>query len=321
MIEEDFQLECIDKNTGLLLSETIKDTPDFYDRKIIDRIKPHISVYLDNPHVRAFSIREKKKGETVGLILFNSHRILFLYLKPSITERKIPAFMLTGAAVSKMKEEGSKFIFSFFPRFRKILGGDDLSANPPLLSFFFLMEINLRLKTESMIFRTREGSGVPDSLSCYSFNNEIHIDPILQLSSENPDPFVQKLIPPSFGEQERRNFYKEMLFTSESGGRIEYSPDYSTVVYNESNRCIAYLLCNKDGWINGIRLAKKTVIPPADLLHCMLNRMAENLDFQRISEINFNCFEKDTPLIKWLKRDGFCEADEFPVWGWNEKML
>ena len=322
MIEEDFQLEYIDKNPEVLVTDTIKNTTDFYDDKIIDQIKPHISGYLENPHIRAFSLKEKSTGETTGFILFNSKRILFLYLKPSITERKIPAFMLTGAAVNKMKEEGGRFIFSIFPRFRKILGGDDLSANPPLLSFFFLMEIRLRLKTSSIISRSEEGSGVPDSLSCYSFNDEIHIAPILQLSSEYPDPFIQKLLPsPSFTAKEIEDFYREMLFVSESGGKTEYSPDYSTVVYNESGKCVAYLLCKEDGWITGIRLARKTIIHPSDLLHCMLNRMAENLNYSEIMEINFNCFEKDTPLIRWLKKEGFCEADEFPVWGWNEEIL
>lgn len=321
MMEEDFQLEYIERNPGVLVANTLKDAPDFYNGKIIDRLQPHISDYLENPHIRAFSLIEKSSGETAGFILFNSRRIFLLYLRPSITERKIPGFILTGAAVNKMKEEGSRFIFSFSPRLRKIMGGDDLSANPPLLSFFFMMEIRLRLKTDSIVSRSREGSRVPDSLSCYSMSDESHIDSILQLSSENPDPFVQRLLPPSFTQQERKDFYREMLFESESGGKTEYSPDYSTVVYDGQGRCLAYLLCRKDGWINGIRLAKKTIIPPADLLHCMLNRMAENLDFNRIKEINVNCFENDKPLIRCLKKEGFCEADEFPVWGWNEEML
>lgn len=318
MIEEDFQLDYIDSNLGVLIKETIRDIPDLYNGKIIDRLSPYISGYAENPHVRAFSLKEKGSSETAGFILFNSHRILFLYLKPSITERKIPGFMLTGAAVNKMKEEGSRFIFSFFPRLRKILGGDDLSANPPLLSFFFLMEIRLRLKTPHFISRSREGSRVPDSLSCYSFNNEeIHIEPILQLFAENPDPFVRKLLTSHFTNEDRKNFYREMLFTSESGDIIEYSPDFSTVIYNEAGKCIACLLCTKEGWINGIRLAGDR----ADLLHCMLNRMLENLDFNEIDEINVNCFEKDYPLISRLRREGFSEADEFPVWGWNEMIL
>lgn len=321
MIEEDYYLEYIDKQSGLPLWENLKDTPDFFDGTIIRDIEPYISAYLDNPHTRVFMLMEKNTGKAAGFILFDSGRILFFYLKPSITERKIPGFMLTEAAVNKMKEEGCRFIYSFFPRFRKMVGGDDLSANPPLLSFFFLMEITLSLKREKIISRIGKGSGLPGSLSCYSLNDEIHINPILQLSVENPDPFVQKLLPPPFTENERKDFYREMLFSSKSGGRTEYSPDYSTVIYDESGRCVAYLLCKEDGWINGMRLAGKTVIHPSGLLHCMLNRMAENMNLNQVKEINFNCFEKDALLFRWLKKEGFCEADEFPVWGWNGEIL
>ena len=318
MFVENFKLKYLDEDLDGIISKISEEPENGFPLTNYRLIQEAIEGYLGKKGVRAF-ILEDNTGRKAGFILFNSWRILYLFLHSSITGRKIPGFMLTEAAFNKMKEDGSRFIASWFPRLRKTAGSDDLSSSPPLLGFFYIMGLTLHLKLSEIKSRY-PGSRVPDHISCYSLSDEKHITPIINLYCNEPDPFIQKLLPSPDFEKEREQYYRETLFLDEYGKKMNYSPDYSTVVYDESGRCIACLLSDDIGYIKNIKISHKTGMDSSQLITALLNRMIKNLDYKKIRLLKTDCYEDDRRMMKWLKKFGFKEYDEYPVWGWNEDM-
>jgi len=291
-----------------------------YNENISKEIDRAMATLLKSRKIRAFILTGKGCSKKIGYILFNSRFIRFLCLSGELTEMKIPAFLLTRAAVKRMWEEDSEYIVSFFPRMRKILGVDNFSPCPPLLDFFKFLEFQLKMEIGSEKDLSRFKADIPETLSLYSFQLEEHNEMILKLAAEYPDPFIKKLLPRRETRKSREEFYSETFMYNELGIETGNSPDCSTVVIDESNKCVGFLLCGKDGRINGIRATKAEGISPLNLMRILLGRSAGFLYSQGIRQLNTSCFAKDRKQLKYLKACGFWEMDEYPVWGWSKYL-
>lgn len=257
----------------------------------------------------------KQEDIIAGFSVFDMNRIYYIHLDNDIYEKKIASYVLSDKTVTHMRNMGAAYITAGFPRFKSNVKEQAYLTEFSLMDFVNHILILSRLDPFKCISPPNLSETKQKKFGFYSYSPE-HKEKIIELNTRCPDGFISMLLKNLKGDDAypliHSCLFSDMLNTSH-----DYSPSYSTVVYDENKNCAAYLLCNEEGVIRDIRVNPRTSAGTTAMYNLLFRRLLENWEKKQGEYISIYHIHGEKPLENWVISMGFQCLEEYSIWGWS----
>jgi GNAT superfamily N-acetyltransferase len=269
------------------------------------------------PASDGFLALKENESEPCAVLLYHDEKILFFYLKEENPEL---SYFLAEHAFLELKSRMS-FIYSTFPRWSESIGQDYLSPHLEKLGFQKLTLVKMEASLPSEAVSEYFSNDLLEPLKSQGFTIEgfkqnVYSYDVCRLLIETPPPLAASL----FREPSRASleWAYHFAFFDDRGREIDYPPECSTLIRHEGT-IVGALLCDEEGWINQVLV--DSAYRRKGIARAMLAKAARALPVLGANTMALTAYRENPPALEWYGRAGFCECQEYPVWGWSSAAV